>query len=529
MLASGGFMDTDIPIRVNKLKKAIYWLKQAPRAWYDMLSSFLISQDFSKGSVDPTMFIRKEGKELLLDSPKLLGPTEKHLHPVKIIFRYLKGIVNRGLWYPKDSSIALIAFADADHAGCQDTSRIISGSMQFLGDRLISCWQTSSQKPLVEKDIERIEFLIKKLGNAEFTAGDSESIAVVIMANSTYAQQKELDDALVALKTVTHKVYGASPSQHGSTNHVGSSKLHNLPSLMLLPIQASKGKRIKTSAKGDKPATKSKGLTVLSEVALSEADQMKLATKRSMKEFQSSHASGSGDGVDIQSKVPDEQQQTLSGTNKRASDKPEVPDVHKYRSESEEESWTFSQEEDDEDNDEHDSANDNDDEDDNQENVKEENQLDDDKVIGGEQENEEDEELYGDLNLILDTRDAIMTYAQTNQETKEAHVTLTTKSLVVQQQSSSVSSDLVSKLINPTPDTYTELFELKQTNQFAKALSSILNIVDNYLVSKMKEAIDVVVQLKSDKLREEAQTENQDFLNSLDSDMKRIIKEQVKA
>nr|GEZ42756.1 retrotransposon protein, putative, unclassified [Tanacetum cinerariifolium] len=50
---------------VYKLKKALFGLKQAPRAWYDMLSSFLISQDFSKGSVDPTMFIRKDSKELL--------------------------------------------------------------------------------------------------------------------------------------------------------------------------------------------------------------------------------------------------------------------------------------------------------------------------------------------------------------------------------------------------------------------------------------------------------------------------------
>ncbi|GKC61463.1 retrovirus-related pol polyprotein from transposon TNT 1-94, partial [Tanacetum coccineum] len=61
-----GFVDLDNPNHVYKLKKALYGLKQAPRAWYDMLSSFLISQDFSKGSVDPTLFIRKEGKELLL-------------------------------------------------------------------------------------------------------------------------------------------------------------------------------------------------------------------------------------------------------------------------------------------------------------------------------------------------------------------------------------------------------------------------------------------------------------------------------
>nr|GFA26400.1 hypothetical protein [Tanacetum cinerariifolium] len=50
-------------------------------------------------------------------------PTKKHVHAVKRIFRYLHGIVNRGLWYPKDSSVTLIAFADADHAGCQDTPR----------------------------------------------------------------------------------------------------------------------------------------------------------------------------------------------------------------------------------------------------------------------------------------------------------------------------------------------------------------------------------------------------------------------
>nr|GEW26483.1 retrovirus-related Pol polyprotein from transposon TNT 1-94 [Tanacetum cinerariifolium] len=56
-------------------------------------------------------------------------PIEKHIHVVKRIFRYLRGTVNRGLWYPKDSSVALTAFADADHAGCQDTRRTTSGSV----------------------------------------------------------------------------------------------------------------------------------------------------------------------------------------------------------------------------------------------------------------------------------------------------------------------------------------------------------------------------------------------------------------
>nr|GEW50861.1 retrovirus-related Pol polyprotein from transposon TNT 1-94 [Tanacetum cinerariifolium] len=61
-----GFVDQDNPSYVYKLKKALYGLKQAPRAWYDMLSSFLISQHFSKGEVDPTLFIRIAGNDLLL-------------------------------------------------------------------------------------------------------------------------------------------------------------------------------------------------------------------------------------------------------------------------------------------------------------------------------------------------------------------------------------------------------------------------------------------------------------------------------
>nr|GEY23780.1 retrovirus-related Pol polyprotein from transposon TNT 1-94 [Tanacetum cinerariifolium] len=262
-----GCVDLDNPNHMYKLKKALYGLKQAPRAWYDMLTSFLISQDFYKGSVDPTLLIRKNGNDLLLvqiyvddiifasptlelcdlfahlmcskfkmsmmgkmslflglqisqslrgifinqskyaieslkkygfescdpvDTPMvekskldedregkainpshyrdMIGtllyltanrpdlqfsismcaryqarPTEKHVHAVKRIFRYLRGTVHRGLWYPKDSSVALTAFADANHAGCQDTRRSTSGSVQFLEERLIS-WSSKRQK-----------------------------------------------------------------------------------------------------------------------------------------------------------------------------------------------------------------------------------------------------------------------------------------------------------------------------------------------------------------------------------------------
>nr|GEU55017.1 hypothetical protein [Tanacetum cinerariifolium] len=72
-------------------------------------------------------------------------PTKNHLHAVKRIFWYLRGTVSQGLWNLKDSSITLTAFVDVDHAGCQDIRRSTSGSLQFLGDRLIS-WLSKKQK-----------------------------------------------------------------------------------------------------------------------------------------------------------------------------------------------------------------------------------------------------------------------------------------------------------------------------------------------------------------------------------------------
>ncbi|GJV59244.1 retrovirus-related pol polyprotein from transposon TNT 1-94 [Tanacetum coccineum] len=70
------------------------------------------------------------------------SPTKKHLEALKRVFRYLRGTINLGLWYPKDTAMALTAYADANHAGCQDTRRSMSGSAQFLGDKLI-LWMRS--------------------------------------------------------------------------------------------------------------------------------------------------------------------------------------------------------------------------------------------------------------------------------------------------------------------------------------------------------------------------------------------------
>nr|GEY67157.1 hypothetical protein [Tanacetum cinerariifolium] len=196
-----GFVDPDHPENVYRLRKALYGLKQAPRAWYDELSKFLTSKGFTKGlqihqspsgifinqakytleilhkhgmdkgkSIGTTMAMKpkldadlsgnpveqtdyrsKIGSLMYLTSsrPDIVQavcfcarfqsrPTEKHLKEVKRIFRYLRGTVNMGLWYPKGSSFELIAFLDADHTGCIDSRKSTSGGIQFLGDKLVS-------------------------------------------------------------------------------------------------------------------------------------------------------------------------------------------------------------------------------------------------------------------------------------------------------------------------------------------------------------------------------------------------------
>nr|GEU54067.1 copia protein [Tanacetum cinerariifolium] len=73
------------------------------------------------------------------------SPTKKHLEVLKQVFRYLRGTINWGLWYLKDTTMALTTHADADHVGCQDTRRSTSRSAQFLEDKIVR-WSSKKQK-----------------------------------------------------------------------------------------------------------------------------------------------------------------------------------------------------------------------------------------------------------------------------------------------------------------------------------------------------------------------------------------------
>ncbi|GJV38954.1 hypothetical protein Tco_1417394 [Tanacetum coccineum] len=380
-----------------------------------------------------------------------------------------------------------------------------------------------------------------------------------------------------------------------------------------------KDKRVKQTGKmtgSGKQKQPAIGLETLSEIALTETEQLKIAIKRSRIQTLNSQASGSGDGVNILSKVPDEQVHEKTGTNEGVGDKLEVPDVPKHHTNSVEECWTFSYgDDDDEDDDANKDSNAHDDDDDATEsdddgdnithpklstfstddqeenNDKEEQeednedeeeisdqlvctpsdyqtpdeskkQNDDDRVKEGEEDKE------GDVtNVNLEGGDADMTEADTTKDTEDAYVTLMAATLVVQQQTTETPATTttippplfpVTQSSQQTPVTTTtttnpsttplpipnfasvfgfnqrvttlesDLSKLKQSNPFVEAISSIPGIVNEYLGSKMKEAVDVAIQLKSNKLREEAQAENQEFLNSLDSNMQKIIKDQVK-
>ncbi|GKC96847.1 retrovirus-related pol polyprotein from transposon TNT 1-94 [Tanacetum coccineum] len=128
-----GFVSKQYPDHVYALDKALYGLKQAPRAWYDVLSKFLVDSGFQKVGkpVDHTDYRSMIGSLMYLTSsrPDIMfatcmcaryqaNPNEHHVSAVKRIFRYLKGTINLGLWYPKDSGFDLTAYSDADHAGC---------------------------------------------------------------------------------------------------------------------------------------------------------------------------------------------------------------------------------------------------------------------------------------------------------------------------------------------------------------------------------------------------------------------------
>ncbi|GJT99395.1 hypothetical protein Tco_1109734, partial [Tanacetum coccineum] len=82
-----------------------------------------------------------------------VNPKVSHLYVVKMIFRYLKGQLKLGLWYPKDSFFDLVAHTDSDYARASLDRKSTTGGCQFLGCRLIS-WQCKKQTMVANSTIK---------------------------------------------------------------------------------------------------------------------------------------------------------------------------------------------------------------------------------------------------------------------------------------------------------------------------------------------------------------------------------------
>nr|GEY26078.1 uncharacterized mitochondrial protein AtMg00810-like [Tanacetum cinerariifolium] len=117
------------------------------------------------------------------------NPNEHHVSAVKRIFRYLKGTINLGLWYPKDSGFDLTAYSDVDHTGCQLDQKSTSGSVQFLGDTLL-CWSSKKQNcvSISTAESEYIQVAQKKV-NIDFENDDSSSRVELIPSKIKYANK----------------------------------------------------------------------------------------------------------------------------------------------------------------------------------------------------------------------------------------------------------------------------------------------------------------------------------------------------
>nr|GEX61940.1 retrovirus-related Pol polyprotein from transposon TNT 1-94 [Tanacetum cinerariifolium] len=171
-----GFIDADHPSHVYKLKKALYRLKQAPRTWYDELSKFLLQNHFFKGTLDPTLFIRRFEDDILvskyvleifkkygMESCDPIGTSmeikdkldlDQNGTPVDATkYRSMIG----ALLYLTSSRLDIVhatclyfgfeltGFSDADYAGCKDTFKSTSSGAQFLGENLVS-WSSKKQE-----------------------------------------------------------------------------------------------------------------------------------------------------------------------------------------------------------------------------------------------------------------------------------------------------------------------------------------------------------------------------------------------
>nr|GEW94860.1 hypothetical protein [Tanacetum cinerariifolium] len=152
-----GFVSKQYPDHVYALDKALFGMENCDTVPTPMVEQAKLKLDLVGKPVDHTDYRSMIGSLMYVTSsrPDIMfatcmcaryqaNPNEHHVSAVKRIFRYLKGTINLGLWYPKDSGFDLTAYSDADHAVCHLDRKGTSGSVQFLGEKLV-CWSSKKQ------------------------------------------------------------------------------------------------------------------------------------------------------------------------------------------------------------------------------------------------------------------------------------------------------------------------------------------------------------------------------------------------
>nr|GEW33792.1 uncharacterized mitochondrial protein AtMg00810-like [Tanacetum cinerariifolium] len=180
-----------------------------------------LDADLSRNPVDQTNYRSKIRSLMYLTSsrPNIVQvvcfcaryqsrPTEKHLKEVKRIFRYLRGTVNMGLWYPKGSSFKLTAFSDADHAGCIDTHKSTSGGIQFLGEKLVS-WMSKKHNYTAMSSAE-----------AEYVALSASCAQVMWMRTQLQDYGFNYNKIPLYCDSQSAIAISCNPVQHSRTKHI---------------------------------------------------------------------------------------------------------------------------------------------------------------------------------------------------------------------------------------------------------------------------------------------------------------------
>nr|GEY07882.1 hypothetical protein [Tanacetum cinerariifolium] len=431
-------------------------------------------------------------------------------------------------------------------------------------------------------------------GKQEAKAFKAKSLSALSEVAMTEAQQLKL-----VTKKSLYKTYISQASGSGADEGTGS-----IPGVPDVPIDESEeelswnstedeGPRLTTSVKGKQAAkaSKAKSLSALSKVAITEAQQIKLVTNRSLQKTHISQTSGSGADEGTGSipgvlDVPtDESEEELSWNS---TDEEGDDDEGKDGDGDEEDDG---EEGDGDDDDEDDDGEEGDDDDDDQE-VERDDEKDDEEEGGDEEQDsdeeefiyrslsthaeeeprdeesfdpilrtpknsddegngeeniglnvgreeghdkeEEEDELYIDVNINQGRVALLPMSAPTITPSTIATITTT-------QQAPLSPTTAPSTLFQDLPN-FGLLFgfdnrlrtleanfsEFMQTNQFGVAVSAIPGIVQRYMDQQMNEAVKVSVQIQSNRLCDEAQKENDEFLKTIDENMQKINKEQVK-